>query len=126
MGSPATFSRTIFVAAGRRFLLLLGGISAVVVLAGLVLAALGATSANRAVSLGFYGAGAFLVLGGFLFGNRGPYRADPATSDRVGRNLRRASPEDERESVNMAFLLTVLGFVLLALGVIIDSRFELV
>ncbi len=116
----------VLVAAGRRFLLLLGGISAAVVLGGLALAALGATSANRAVSLGFYGVGAFLVLGGFLFGNRGPYRADPATSERFGRNLRRATPEDERESVNMAVLLSVLGFLLLALGVIIDSRFELV
>lgn len=116
----------ILLAAGRRLLLLLGAISAVVVLGGLVLAALGATSVNRAVSLGFYGVGAFLVLGGFLLGNRGPYRADTATSERFGRNLRRATPDDVRESINMAVLLSVLGFVLLAFGVIIDSRFELI
>lgn len=91
-----------------------------------MLAALTGTSPNRAISLGFYGAGAFLVLGGFLFGNRGPYRADAAASERFGRSLRRATPDDVRESINMAVLLSVLGFLLLALGVIIDSRFELV
>jgi hypothetical protein len=116
----------LLVAAARRFLVLLGGISAVVVAAGLVLAALGATSPNRAISLGFYGVGAFLLLGGFLFGNRGPYRADSAAGERFGRSLRRATPDDVRETVNMAVLLSVLGFLLLALGVIIDSRFELV
>lgn len=114
------------VAAARRFFFLLGGISAAVVLGGLLLAAAGAASANRAISLGFYGIGAFLALGGFLFGNRGPYRAEGAAGDRFGRSLRRATPEDVRESVNMAVLLSVLGFILLALGVIIDSRFELV
>ncbi len=66
------------------------------------------------------------MLGGFLFGNRGPYRADHAERERLGRGLRRATPEDVRETINMAVLLSVLGFLLLALGVIIDSRFELV
>lgn len=114
--------------AARRFVLLLGGISAVVVGGGLVLAALGATSVERAISLGFYGVGAFLVLGGFLVGNRGPYRpGDTAREERFGgRSLRRATPDDSRESINMSVLLSVIGFVLLALGVTIDSRFELV
>jgi hypothetical protein len=94
----------------------------VVVVGGLLVALLGAAAPNRAVSLGFYGVGAFLVLGGFLIGNRGPYRGRNAS---FGRSLRRATPDDARESVNMAILLSVLGFLLLALGVIIDSRFQL-
>jgi hypothetical protein len=116
----------VLVAAARRFLLLLGGVSLVVVVGGLALAAFGAASPDRTVSLGFYGVGAFLVLGGFLLGNRGPYRSDSATGDRVGRSLRRATPDDTRDSVNMAVLLTVLGFLLLALGIIVDSRYKLV
>ena len=115
----------ILVAAARRFLLLLGGIVAVVVAGGLLVAAVGSAPPNRTISLGFYGVGAFLLLGGFLLGNRGPYRADSGRSDRFGRSLRRATPDDVRESVNMTVLLSVLGFLLLALGVIIDSRFEL-
>ena len=106
--------------------MLLGGISAVIVAGGLVLAALGAASPDRAISLGFYGVGAFLAVGGFLLGNRGPYRSGSARSERFGRSLERATPDDTRASVNMAILLTVLGLLLLAIGVTIDSRFELV
>ncbi len=113
----------VLVAAGRRFLVLLGGISAVVVVVGLVLAALGAASPDRTISLGFYGVGSFLVIGGFLLGNRGPYRG---SSESFGRSLRRATPEDSRESINMAVLLSVLGLLLVAIGAIIDSRLELI
>lgn len=117
----------VLVAATRRFVVLLGGVSALAVAVGLVVAAVGSASPSRAISLCFYGAGAFLLLGGFLLGNRGPYRADAHPSERPGgRRLRRASPDDMRESVNMAVLLSVLGLLLLAIGVIIDSRFELV
>lgn len=115
----------VLAAAARRFVLLLGGISAVVVAGGLLVAAVGAASPNRTISLGFYGVGAFLLLGGFLLGNRGPYRAESRGDDRLGRSLRRATADDMRESVNMVVLLSVLGFLLLALGVIIDSRFKL-
>jgi hypothetical protein len=116
----------VLVAAARRFLVLLGGIGAAVVVCGLGVGALAGTSPNRSLSLGFYLSGAVLVLGGFLFGNRGPYRADAGASERLGRSLRRASPEDVRDSVNMSALLVVLGFLLIAVGVIIDSRFSLV
>lgn len=115
----------VLVPAARRLFVLFGGICAVVVVGGLALAALGAASPSRAVSLGFYGVGAFLVLGGFLIGNRGPYRAR-GTGERLGRDVRRATEDDTRTSVNMAFLLTVLGFVLLALGVVVDSRVSLI
>lgn len=112
----------VLVAAGRRFVLLLGGISAVIVFAGLTLAVLGAASPERAISLGFYGVGSFLVIGGFLLGNRGPYRGQGGS---LGRSLERATPEDTRESINMTVLLSVLGLLLVALGAIIDSRLKL-
>lgn len=116
---------SILAAAARRFFLLLGGISVGVVVVGLLVSAVGTASPNRAISLGFYGVGAFLLLGGFLLGNRGPYRPENRGGDRLGRGLRRATPDDMRESVNMTVLLSVLGFILLAVGVIIDSRFRL-
>ena len=114
-------------AAARRFLLLIGGIGAAVLCGGLLIAALGITSAERAVSLGFYAVGSFLALGGFLAGNRGPYRPGGSMREERfgGRSLRRATPDDERESTNMAVLLTTTGFLLLAVGVIIDSRVKL-
>jgi len=115
----------VLLAALRRLIVLLGSICAVVVVGGLALSALGVGSPSRAVSLGFYGVGAFLVLGGFLVGNRGPYRARGA-GGRIGRDVRRVTHDDTRATVNMAFLLTVLGFVLLALGVIVDGRVRLI
>jgi hypothetical protein len=113
-------------AAARRFvvlLVLIGGGGVVLALAvGLLLG----SSVNRSVSLGLYLAGAFLLVGGFLLGNRGPMRrvgeGGPAS---FGRAVRRASPEEMRDSVNITVLLVVLGFVLLALGAAVDTRYEL-
>lgn len=116
----------LLLAAARRLLLLLAAVSAIVVAVGLFFAALGAGSVDRAVSLGFYGVGSFLVLGGFLLGNRGPYRSGRSRRGGLGRELQRSTPDETRDTINMAILLTVLGFVLLAIGVIIDSRFRLV
>jgi hypothetical protein len=45
---------------------------------------------------------------------------------RVGRGLRPASKEEQEESVASGALLAVLGFVLLAIGVAVDSRYQLV
>jgi hypothetical protein len=114
-------------AAARRFAILLGSVSAGIVaisyLSGL---ALGST-ANRSISLGFYMVGAFLALSGFFFGNRGPVRAvGEERSWRVGRGLRRASREEQEEAVATGALLALLGFVLLAIGIAIDSRYQLV
>ena len=81
------------------------------------------------VSLGFYGLGAFLVVIGFLGGSRGPFRTDDTyTADsalRRGRQLRRVTPEERRESVQSAAIAIGIGLALVALGVIIDSRYTL-
>ena len=114
-------------AAARRFvvlLVLIGGGATVLALAlGLLLG----SSANRSLSLGLYLAGAFLLVGGFLLGNRGPLRREgEGGPGSFGRAVRRASPEEVRDSVNITVLLVVLGFVLLALGAAIDARYELI
>lgn len=114
-------------AAARRFVTLLAVTTAIILVGSIGLGLLLDSSLNRSISLGFYGVGAFFVVGAFALGNRGPYRsANEEGTIRVGRRLRRATPEEMRESVNMTVLLVALGFVLLAAGAAIDSRYELV
>jgi hypothetical protein len=114
-------------AAGRRFAILLGSLSAAIVVISLPLGLLVGSSVDRAISLGFYLVGAFLAFSGFFLGNRGPVR--PVGEDRgwrVGRGLRGASPDEHREALVTGGLLAVLGFVLLAIGVAVDSRYRLI
>ncbi len=84
---------------------------------------------DRAVSLGFYVVGSFLVVLGFLGGSRGPFRTDhDVTAEsalRAGRRLRRATRNELFDSINTAAIMIGIGIVLVALGVVIDSRFAL-
>ena len=116
------------VAATRRFLLILvlvgGGAALVGLLFGLALG----SSANRSISLGLYFTGAFLLIGGFLLGNRGPMRRagdGSGTTMSFGRSLRRASPDERRESINLTVLFVALGLVLLMVAIAVDSRYDL-
>ncbi len=115
-------------AAARRFVLLLVLVGGGAVVVGLAFGFLFGSSANRSISLGLYFTGAFLLVGGFLLGNRGPMRrvGEGMGMMSFGRTLRRASPDEMRESVNMTVLLVTLGFILLMLAVAVDSRYELV
>ncbi len=116
------------VAALRRFIvvLVLVGVGAAAV--GLLFGLLLGSSANRSISLGLYFTGAFLLIGGFLLGNRGPMRrvGEGAGMMSFGRSLRRASPDEIRESVNLTVLFVALGLILLMVAVAVDSRYELV
>src|SRR5581483_4213425 len=97
---------------------------AVALLAGLLLGA----APDRAVSLGWYCVGGFLLIGGFFVGNRGPARnAGEAWSPLSlrGRMLRWATPSEQEESINLSAVLVVLGFALILLGVAADSRYRL-
>jgi uncharacterized membrane protein YczE len=110
----------------RRLLMLLVGISLAVAVVSLLLGALLGSSAARSISLGFYLAGAALVLGGFFFGNRGPFRTVGERGPfEFGRALRRATPDEMREAVNMSAVFVVLGFVLIAIGAAVDDRYRL-
>ena len=114
-------------AAARRFAVLLGIVSAGIVAVSFLLGLLFDSAADRSISLGFYFVGAFLAFAGFFLGNRGPVRPVGEEGNwRVGRGLRRASKEEQEESVASGALLAVLGFVLLAIGVAVDSRYQLV
>lgn len=101
----------------------------------LLFAALAKESAGRAISLGFYLVGSFLLVGGFFVGNRGPVRLKKGEEDAgmpilglplMGRKgLRWATLEEREESISMSAILVTLGFVLILIGVAADSRVRL-
>jgi hypothetical protein len=118
-------------AAARRFALLLVGTAvgtaAVSLLIGLALGA----SISRSVSIGYYLVGSFLLVAGFFVGNRGPVRVkgDPGYSVFgffVNRRLRWASGAEQLESLSLSVVFVALGFLLIVLGVVTDTRYSLV
>ena len=121
------------IAALRRLALLLVVSSAATAAASVVLGALLGTSLDRAVALGFYGVGCVLMVGGFFAGNRGPARVESeATAGPVtpfalfgARKVRWATLGEQDESINYSAVLVGLGFVLVVIGVLVDSRYTL-
>lgn len=118
-------------AAARRFAFLLVVTVAGTAAAGLLLGlALGA-SVSRSLSLGFYIVGSFLLISGFFVGNRGPVRVkgDPGFG-MFGffrdRRLRWATGAEQVESLSLSFVFVTLGILLIALGVVADTRYSLV
>jgi hypothetical protein len=85
-------------------------------------------SVARAISVGFYLVGSFLTVAGFFVGNRGPVRLKrdvgvPLFGSRI---VRWATPEEREESINTSAIYVVLGFALIFLGVLADTRYSLV
>jgi hypothetical protein len=90
------------------------------------------SSVMRSASVGFYIVGCLLLLFGFFVANRGPIRPK-GTDPGVGlfgplfqrRMLRWATAEDVGESLNMSAVFVALGFVLIILGAVTDTRYPL-
>jgi len=100
------------------------GTGAVALLLGFALGA----APDRAVSLGWYGVGGFLLISGFFVGNRGPARSSGEAWSPLslrGRVVRWATPDEQEESLNLSAVLIVLGFALILLGVAADTRYSL-
>lgn len=119
------------VAALRRFALLLVATAAGTAVLSLVLGLLLGAPAWRSVSVGFYCVGSFLLLFGFFAGNRGPVRQKGEHGmgfwfPLPGRMLRWASAGEQEESINLSAVFVTLGFVLIVLGVVADTRYSLV
>ena len=116
-------------AAARRFLALLALASVVTVAASLLFGALIGSPADRAVSVGFYLVGSFLLIGGFFMGNRGPlrlkndYEASSLLPFWGSRIVRWATPEEQEQTINMSAIFVALGFALIMLGFAVDSRY---
>ncbi len=114
-------------AALRRFGLLLaalaGGSAVLALLVGLPLGA----GVLRSVSVGWYLCGSALLIGGFFVANRGPAR--PQGEGWLPFSMRRwvrwATPEEQHESISLSAILVVLGFVIIVLGVLADTRHKL-
>jgi hypothetical protein len=115
-------------AAARRFGILLGalagGTGAISLLLGLALG----SSIGRSLSLGWYIVGSILLISGFFIGNRGPARpqGEGWSPFSLRRWTRWATPDEQREAISLSAVLVILGFVLIALGVIADTRYSLV
>jgi hypothetical protein len=102
----------------------LAGTTAVVSLAiGLLLGA----APLRALAIGFYLCGSFLISIGFLLGNRGParLRADSSALPFAPRRVRWATKDEHEEAINSSAVFVVLGFVLIILGVLTDTKHQL-
>ena len=115
--------------AARRFGLMLGAVVGVTAVVAALLGLLIGTSLDRAVSLGFYAVGSFLVIIGFFIGNRGPIRAKGEDTALLGLfPLRRrwAEPEEHAGTINDSAVLVALGFVLIVLGIAVDTRYDLI
>jgi phosphatidylglycerophosphate synthase len=114
----------------RLFLLIFGAVAATAVGSLLIGEVIGA-SLGRALTVGFYLVGCFLMLAGFFVGNRGPARVKSESDDRSspmgmllggGRNLRWASLSEQNETINNSAVFIALGLVLVAIGILFDSR----
>src|SRR5881227_2835503 len=115
------------VAALRRFVLIVAGLSAAITVVSLAIGALAGSSVSRSVSLGFDLVGAFTLLIGFFAGNRGPvrFRGESATAMFGQRLVRWATPTEREETLNLSVLLVTVGFVLIVIGLALDPRYSL-
>lgn len=125
---PSPDSAAVFRAGLRRLALLLGGVAAATAVGSLVLGTIAGFSADRSISLGFYFVGAFCVLIGFVFGNRGPVRTKPDSAGGHAfplagtRLLRFASPDERRQTIGDSALFVVMGIALIFIGLAADTR----
>lgn len=121
-------------AALRRLVLLVVGCSVATAALSALFGTLIGASLDRAIALGFYGLGCFLMVSGFFVGNRGPARVK---SEATGwsmlplpgmgeRRLRWATLDEQNETINNSAIFIVLGLILVVIGVIVDSRHSLV
>ncbi len=113
--------------AARRFSLLFAGVAGGTAVLSLLLGlALGA-SVSRSLSVGWYAVGSMVLISGFFVANRGPAR--PQGEGWMPFSLRRwvrwASPEEQRESISLSAVLIVLGFLILVLAALADTRYKL-
>ena len=116
------------VAALRRFAILLVGVAAGTGVASLLIGLPLGASLTRSLSVGYYSVGSFVLIFGFLAGNRGPVRQRGEGGGfgillpMPGRMLRWASMNEQEESINLSAVFIVLGFALILLGVATDTR----
>jgi uncharacterized membrane protein HdeD (DUF308 family) len=111
-------------AAARRFGIIVGSIVGGTAVCSLLLGLAFGSSVSRSLSVGWYVIGSALLISGFFVGNRGPARPEGEgwSAFSLRRWVRWATPDEQRESLSLSAFLVVLGFLLIALGVLADTR----
>jgi hypothetical protein len=117
----------VWVAAARRFLKVLGAVAGGVFLVSLSIGLILGVSLNRSIAVGFEAFGCLLLMFGFFVGNRGPVRTRGEAAPFFGpRFLRWATPEEFQSTIAESAIFLVLGLLLIVIGLLIDSRYQLV
>ena len=119
-------------AALRRLVLVLLGATALTAFASVLVGLLIGASLDRALTLGFYLVGCFLLVTAFFVGNRGPARVKSETAEGGGmfpyfgtRHMRWATLNEQEDALNSSGVFVILGFALVIIGALIDSHHSL-
>jgi hypothetical protein len=112
-------------AAARRFLILLLGVVGATIAVSLAFGALLGASALRSISLGLYLVGSFLLVGGFLTGTQRPWRGIGGELLHGRGQIRRRTPEERQDALGLAVTCFAVGFIVIGLGIVADSRVAL-
>lgn len=123
-----------FFAALRRFGLLVLLAVTVTVAGSLLFGLLIGASVERSLAVGFYLVGSFLLVCAFFIGNSGVTRVDSESPAPMvlpmfsfaGRRLRWATMREQNETISNSAVFICLGLVLIAVGVLVDSRHSLI
>ena len=115
--------RSVFVAGVRRFFGVFAALAAATAAASLIAALVLGADVSRSLALGFYLAGAGLLIAGFFVGNRGPVRAKRNQPIPIfgTRFVRWATAEELHETINTSAVYVSLGFALILVGVLADT-----
>jgi hypothetical protein len=115
--------RSVLAAGLRRFLGVLAALAAAAAVVSLITALVLGADVSRSLALGFYLAGAALLVAGFFVGNRGPVRAKRNQPIPIfgSRFVRWATPEELEETINTSAVYVSLGFALILIGVLADT-----
>jgi hypothetical protein len=118
----------------RRLLLIFLAIFAFTAVVSVVLGALAHANIERALAVGFYAAGAAVLIGSFVFGLRGPVRGEWGTGEDatavadapvphgglfggvMARKVRRTTTDERTDARRNSIALFVLGIVLILIG----------
>ena len=116
------------VAAARRFGVMFAIAGGGTIAIGALFGVAAGSSITRAMAIGLYIVGSAVLVIGFFVGNRGPTRLRGDAGD-VGyirnRAVRWATRDEQNEAINLSAVMITLGFSLVVLGVLVDSKHSL-